>query len=112
MGDNATRLPHGAGYYTGSINLFGLSIKFSHRLLLVVCKLLQTENVLFLFSVSYSGPKSGNFTGRSPRREEFKVYIRNVPLDMTKVRFLPRQLLQDSKYMYMFVLLIKHEVNV
>ena len=39
----------------------------------------------WLLFFSYSGPKGSNFSGRSPRREEHKVYIKNVPLDMDKV---------------------------
>ncbi|XP_073227246.1 uncharacterized protein [Porites lutea] len=38
------------------------------------------------YNSSYSGPKGSNFSGRSPRREEHKVYIKNVPLDMDKDR--------------------------
>lgn len=33
---------------------------------------------------SYSGPKSSNFAGRPPRNDEFKVYMKNVPADMSK----------------------------
>ena len=40
---------------------------------------------LVVIFISYSGPKGSNFSGRSPRREEHKVYIKNVPLDMDKV---------------------------
>ena len=42
-------------------------------------------NVIGCYFFSYSGPKGSNFSGRSPRREEHKVYIKNVPLDMDKV---------------------------
>lgn len=36
--------------------------------------------------LSYSASKVQNFS--RPQREEFKAYVKNVPLDMTKVRCL------------------------
>ena len=42
-------------------------------------------NIIGCYFHSYSGPKGSNFSGRSPRREEHKVCIKNVPLDMDKV---------------------------
>ena len=42
-------------------------------------------NVIGCYFFSYSGPKGSNFSGSSPRREQHKVCIKNVPLDMDKV---------------------------
>ena len=46
----------------------------------------------FILSLSYSASKGQNFS--RPRREEFKAYVKNVPIDMTKVSCL--QFVKDS----------------
>lgn len=46
----------------------------------------------FILSLSYSASKGQNFS--RPRREEFKAYVKNVPIDMTKVSCL--QFVKDT----------------